>query len=102
MSNTTIVKISFYELCECMPLPQETVKDVIEHGIVEPVAGSDTQTWQFESHITTRLQKAIRLQRDLDINWQGIAMVLELLEERDRLIQENALLQQRLSRFLQE
>lgn len=102
MSQTTIVLITFEELCQATPLPTDAVYEVIEHGIVEPVEGGNEAEWRFESHVTTLLQKALRLQRDLDINWQGIAMVLDLLEERDQLLQQNRMLQQRLSRFLEE
>jgi chaperone modulatory protein CbpM len=47
-------------------------------------------------------RRAMRLQRDLQLEWSAVALVLELLEDRDRLRVENAMLQRRLQRFLND
>ena len=44
--------------------------------------------------------KATRIHRDLAIDWADIALVLKLLGEVEVLRAENAMLKQRLSRFL--
>lgn len=44
------------------------------------------------------VQRATRYGSDLGLNWQGIALVLDLLEQRDRLNLENAALLKRLQR----
>lgn len=100
--NSKTMTISFYQLCQCVPLSDALVCEVISYGIVEPLQGNDPASWQFDEHSQLLLQKAARLQQDLDINWQGIALVLDLLDQRDRLLQQNRLLQQRLGRFLEE
>ena len=48
------------------------------------------------------MQRAIRLHRELDIDWVAVAMLIDLLRERDRLQNENQVLRQRLGRFLSE
>ena len=48
------------------------------------------------------MQRAIRLQRDLDIDWVAVAMLIDLLREREQLSYENRILRQRLERFLAE
>ena len=47
-------------------------------------------------------KRALRLQRELHLDWSSIAMVLSLLEERDRLRNDNQKLQAQLQRFLQD
>ena len=44
-------------------------------------------------------RRALRLQRDLHLEWEAVALVLELLVERDRLRDENAQLQRQLQRL---
>jgi chaperone modulatory protein CbpM len=48
------------------------------------------------------IRRALRLHRDLDLDWEDVAFVNDLLEERDRLLAENRVLRQRLARFLQD
>jgi chaperone modulatory protein CbpM len=100
MNNDTVVHLSFIEITSILQLPETTLLDIIEHGILQPVTGNTTDTWLFEQQMISVLKKAVRLHQDLEINWQGIAMVLELLEQREQLQIENALLKQRLSRFI--
>ncbi len=69
------------------------VEEMVLHGILEP-QGTTTQTWVFDYSALSRTQKALRLHRDLDINWQGIALALELLEEVQELRQALAVLKQ--------
>lgn len=45
------------------------------------------------------VKKAARIQHDLSLDWSAIALVLQLLDERDELIAENQMLKQHLSRF---
>jgi chaperone modulatory protein CbpM len=47
------------------------------------------------------VKRALRLRRDLDLEWAGIALALELMAELEQLRHENSQLKQRLSRFEQ-
>lgn len=100
MSSISIVHISFTELSDVLCVQKQTLLDVIEYGIAEPVAGNSDHDWLFENSQVSVLKKALRLHNDLGVNWQGVAMILELLEQRDELLAENNRLQQRLGRFL--
>ena len=44
-------------------------------------------------------RKALRLHRDLEIDWSGIAFALSLIDEIEQLREQNDCLSQRLSRF---
>lgn len=101
INETLVINISLAELSAAAQLPEAILLEVIEHGILEPVAGNSAQEWQFSRDMISVLQKAVRLHQDLEINWQGIAMVLELLEQREQLLSENAMLRQILGRFIE-
>ena len=77
--------MTLHELCVFCG-PEETwVVELVSHGILDP-DGFARENWRFRGINITRAKKARRLQRDLGINTPGIAMVLDLLDERDRLL----------------
>ena len=92
------IHITLQEVCSSTGLSQETVIDIVDHGIVEP-QGEEPEQWLFDDQWLCIFQRARRLQQDLELNWQGIALVIELLEQRDRLLNENETLRRRLQRF---
>jgi len=74
--------ITLAELCRGCALPAEQVVSMIEYGIVEPLQPArDSRRWQFGVDCVSRLQKATRLQHDLDVNLAGAALALDLLDE---------------------
>lgn len=75
---------SLDELSNACDVEATWVVDLVEHGIIEP-RGSSVSEWRFSSLSIVRLAKAKRLDRDLGINPAGIALVLDLLGEIDRL-----------------
>ncbi|MNM95603.1 Chaperone modulatory protein CbpM [compost metagenome] len=46
-------------------------------------------------------KRAAKLHHDLQLEWEGVALALELLEEVQQLRSENSMLRQRLGRFVQ-
>jgi chaperone modulatory protein CbpM len=57
----------------------ELVREMVIEGVIEPsdAAGDD---WRFSHDSLLRAQCALRLVRDLRINWPGAALALDLLE----------------------
>ena len=78
------VTFTLHELSKACGVRTELVVEMVEEGVIEPVAQLDTE-WQFHGHSLIRAQRALRLVRDLEINWPGAALALDLLEELDRL-----------------
>lgn len=72
------------ELCRWCKADAEWVSDIVAHGVVEP-SGAERSQWRFTSMSVARVSKAKRLQHDLELNVSGVAVVLELLDEIDRL-----------------
>ena len=64
------------------------------------MAGEQVQDWVFDDAGARWLQKALRLQRELELDWVATGMLVDLIRERDRLRRENANLQRALARFL--
>ena len=98
MNDTQSENISLNELCEITVLSKDAVIEIVEHGIVEP-QGREPESWQFDMHMLVTTRKAIRLYRDLEIDWSGIAFALSLLDELEQLREENKCLVMRLNRF---
>lgn len=99
MTNSLTIHITTQELCEHMNISAEVICEIVEHGIVTP-EGQSPNDWQFAPALVSITRRATRLHRDLGIDWSGVALILDLLEERDNLKSENAMLRQRLARFL--
>ena len=73
---------------------------IVEHGIVEP-SGPTPEQWLFDASALAIVKRAFRLQADLQIEWAGVALALQLLDELEHLRAENSHLRRRLSRFEQ-
>jgi len=75
--------ISLAELCRGCSLPAERVIRMIDYGIIEPLPRDrgNNMHWKFSALCVPRVQTAIRLQRDLDMNLAGTAVALDLLDE---------------------
>jgi len=77
------VTLSLAELSGACRVKEEWIIELVEEGVIEPEMRRDD--WVFPSSQLRRAGKAVRLQRDLDINAAGAALVLELLEELEEL-----------------
>ncbi|MBW4934230.1 chaperone modulator CbpM [Marinobacter sp. F4206] len=92
------------EICERGDCHAELVLKMVSYGIIEPVEAlehEEVRNWEFDLTALLRLQKAMRLQRDLKMNLPGLAMSLELLDEVDTMRREIGRLRQQLDQFSQ-
>ncbi len=74
------VELTLVELCRTCRLTAERLMELVEEGIVEPL-GRDPERWRFRGASVRRVRCALRLERDLGVNFAGAALALELLEE---------------------
>jgi len=72
------------DMCEMCGTNAEYVVELVEAGIID-VHGDTPAVWLFSSAAVMRSRKALRLQRDLEINMPGIAVALALLDEMETL-----------------
>lgn len=101
MAKPEVHYFSFEDLCDVTELTSHVVIEVVEHGIVEP-RGNDPTSWVFDVEMITVTKKAVRLHQDLGIDWTGIALAINLLDEVESLRVENEKLKRRLERFVSE
>jgi len=73
------VTLTLGELSGACRVREEQIIELVEEGVIEPEVREPD--WAFPSTQLERAGKAIRLQRDLEINAAGAALVLDLLEE---------------------
>lgn len=91
-NNKSIVHISIQEtesyslneLCELCDVQTDIIIEMIAYSIIEPM-GKAEKKWLFNEVALVKVQTALRLQRDLQINLSGLALVLDLIEELDEL-----------------
>ncbi len=77
-------ELSLNDLCKACSSSAEWIIELVEEGALEPIGYVQTQ-WQFSGNSLQRAQTAMRLQRDLGINFSGIALALDLLDTIDTL-----------------
>ena len=101
MSTPLSVQLDLAEFCEAADLTDVYVIEIVEHGILEPQGGPPRE-WRFTDYELTLAKRAAKLRRDLELEWEGVALALDLLEEVHELRAENRMLRQRLGRLLVE
>jgi chaperone modulatory protein CbpM len=69
--------------CACS-VKIERIIELVDEGILEPL-GRDLDEWCFPGPSLGRARVAMHLQRDLDINLAGVALVLDLMDELEAL-----------------
>lgn len=67
-------------------IPQELVSKFLELALIKCEGRMDRP--RFCRDVVPRIERIMRLRRDLGINWAGIGLVLDLLEEIEKLEQE--------------
>ncbi|MFC6300781.1 chaperone modulatory protein CbpM [Pseudomonas sp. CCM 7893] len=100
MSSPRVVQVNMTEFCEATELSVAYVIEIVEHGIVEP-EGTNPESWHFTDYELALAKRASTLRKDLDLEWEGVALALNLLEEVQQLRAENQMLKQRLGRLVQ-
>ncbi|WP_416422196.1 chaperone modulator CbpM [Pseudomonas sp. App30] len=100
METSRYVQLDMQAFCQATEMSAAYVIEIVEHGIVEPT-GRSPEEWLFDDFSPLIARRAAKLHHDLDLEWEGVALALELLEEVRDLRAENARLRQRLGRFVQ-
>jgi chaperone modulatory protein CbpM len=60
-----------------------TVAQWVDEGLLQPTSAQEP--WRFGGDELARARRIMRLQRDFDANLQSVAVMLQLLDEIDRL-----------------
>lgn len=73
--------VSLGQLCRVFDVHADYVIELVEVGVVEPVAGRRPSEWRFPARAIVRMRRALRLRRDLAVEPAGAALALDLIEE---------------------
>ena len=72
------------ELSRCCGVHAELLVEMVEQGILDPLE-RDLASWRFSGVSLLRVNRALRLRRDLGVNLAGIALAFELMDEINQL-----------------
>ncbi|WP_017937084.1 chaperone modulator CbpM [Zestomonas thermotolerans] len=98
MKSSLIIEFDVEEVCQLTGLERAYLVEIVAHGIVEP-RGERPENWRFDQQALHLLRRAARLQRELALDWAGVAVALDLLGEVEQLRRENLRLRRLLERF---
>ena len=77
-------EVTLEEIGRYCAVRRESIVSLVEEGILEP-RGREPEQWRFAAVNLRRAARALRLQRDLEINLEAVGLVLNLLEEVEKL-----------------
>jgi chaperone modulatory protein CbpM len=86
LDETTWVRVE--ELCARVHVERQWIVELVEIGALEPRAGDAPDAWAFAIADVLRVSAMRRLVDELGVNLPGAAIILELVEERRRLLSQ--------------
>lgn len=92
------VQYGLKDVCDVCGVHAERVVEMVEAGIIS-ARGDKPTSWRFSAVSVMRSRKALRLQRDLEINIPGLAVTLDLLDELESLRDQVKALTQQLEKL---
>jgi chaperone modulatory protein CbpM len=76
------------EICARLRIEQQWIVEMVELGALDPRGGLDPAAWVFPRRELPRVLAMTRLVTDLGVNLTGAAIIVELVEERRRLLSQ--------------
>ena len=77
-------ELTLSQLSRACAVHVECIVELVEEGVISPL-GREPHRWRFSGIHMRRARVALRLQRDLGVNFAGAALALQLLDEVDSL-----------------
>ncbi len=75
------------DLSRMCAVDERHIVEYVEEGVLS-VVEIDSTEWHFSGAALRRARRALRLERDLELNLAGVALALELMDELERLRHE--------------
>jgi DNA-binding transcriptional MerR regulator len=88
--------LSVAEVARLTGLPANAITRFLDLGLIDPVETHPEPF--FTVSVVLRVRRIVRIHRDLDVNWAGIGVVMDLLDKINALEQEVAQLRTELSK----
>jgi len=77
-------QVTLVELAEATGLAPDMLRELVEFGALAPVAPQASE-WHFSAECVVRVRTAARLRADLELETSAVALVLNYLEQIQRL-----------------
>ena len=71
--------LTFEEVCRAIQADDQLIIQFVEYHIIEP-KGTSKSNWQFDDLALKRAHLARNFYYDLEVNFEGIALLIDLLE----------------------
>ena len=84
VSVETEIELNLDEFCLVCQIAPEFVHELVEYGVIEP-QGRSLSMWRFNADHLRRVRTVLHLQQDLEVNLSGAALVIELMDEIEKL-----------------
>ncbi|HEX7037398.1 MAG TPA: chaperone modulator CbpM [Pseudomonadales bacterium] len=88
------LRFTLREVCRICDVHAQFLMELVDEGVIAPLPPPGQRrlprrqsAWHFDGIAVVRVQRAVRLQRDLGVNLPGVALALELLDEIEALRQ---------------
>ncbi|MCB1748664.1 MAG: chaperone modulatory protein CbpM [Gammaproteobacteria bacterium] len=72
--------LTLAELVDASGVRVELIVEMVSHDILRP-HGRGAPDWRFPAPALARVRRVVRLRQDLELNWPGVCLALELLDE---------------------
>ncbi|EKT60160.1 chaperone modulator CbpM [Providencia sneebia] len=90
--------LTIVDFCVHTGLIEDELYEIVGLGIVQPIEMNNQ--WLFDEQSIIIVKRAVRLYHELEIDWPGIAMAINLLDQNEILRRENEILRLQLGRFI--
>ena len=78
-------ELTVSDLCRSCSVRREKIMALVEEGILTPIPRKPDDAYTFSGSSVKRANRALRLQRELELDLSSVALALELLEEIEQL-----------------
>lgn len=76
------IDITVDQVCALCRVERAQIVHLVEEGVIDPMQpASAVAQWRFSGEALARARRAVRLQRELELNPAAAALVLDLLDE---------------------
>ena len=79
-----ITELTLDDVCRACAAHADTIIELVSEGVIDSAQAEPAQTpehWRFTGLHLHRAKVALRLHRDLGVNFAGAALVLQLMDE---------------------
>ena len=90
-TGVIIEKLTLDEFSQVIKIEKKIVIEMVEYQLFQP-EGKDPEEWLFDAFSLKRGRIAASFYHDLEVNMQGVALALELMDKIEDLQQQIAIL----------